>query len=88
MENAVEHFEKAMASNSEFFLPYLNLGLFYLKGKEIEKAISVYQRVLDMDENNIPALLMLDSGGAKKLGTTGDASPSDVAAALRKVLGR
>ena len=35
-----------------------------------------------------PALLMLDPTGKKKLGTIGDESPEDVAAALKAALGR
>lgn len=35
-----------------------------------------------------PAILLLDPTGEKKLGTVGDESPEEVAAALRRALGR
>ena len=36
----------------------------------------------------LPALLLLDPSGKKKLGTVGDESPEEVAATLRTALGR
>ena len=59
IDKAGQYFEKAIASKPEFFLPYFNLAVLYLNKDEKEKAIDEYKRVLEIENNNVTALLML-----------------------------
>lgn len=59
MSNAVNNFEKAIASNPKFFLPYFNLALLYISEDKKEEAIKEYKKVLDIDNDNVSALLMM-----------------------------
>ncbi len=58
-DKAVQYFEKAIALKPEFFLPYFNLAMLYLNKDEKEKAINEYKRILEIERNNVSALLML-----------------------------
>ena len=59
MDNAVKYFEKSIESNSKFFLPYFNLARVHLGTKNKDRAKAEYLRVLEVDPNNLPALLMM-----------------------------
>lgn len=59
IENSRQNFEKTIASNPKFFLPYFNLALLYLNTGSEEMAVKEYKKVLDIDNKNITALLML-----------------------------
>jgi putative PEP-CTERM system TPR-repeat lipoprotein len=59
LEKARQSFEKAVSSNSKFFLPYFNLAILYLNKGEMEMAVNEYRKVLDIEGTNITALLSL-----------------------------
>ena len=59
IENSRQNFEKAISSNPKFFLPYFNLALLYLNTGSKEMAVKEYKKVLDIDKNNVTALIML-----------------------------
>jgi putative PEP-CTERM system TPR-repeat lipoprotein len=56
---ATELFEKAQGINPELLLPYFNMGSIYINRGEKEKAIKEYRTILDIDENNLRALITL-----------------------------
>ncbi|MBI5055406.1 MAG: PEP-CTERM system TPR-repeat protein PrsT [Nitrospirae bacterium] len=57
--NAKQNFEKAISSNPKFLLPYFNSALVDMNNGEKKSAIKKYNKVLDIDKNNVTALLML-----------------------------
>jgi putative PEP-CTERM system TPR-repeat lipoprotein len=59
MDNAERYFEKAVAANRRFFLPHLNLARLYLNTGDRDRAVTEYKKVLEIDNENILALLML-----------------------------
>jgi len=56
---SLQSFEKAKSSNPGFLLSYFNSALVYLNKGDQEKAIKEYEKVLDISDSNITALLML-----------------------------
>lgn len=56
---AISHLQKAIAKNPKALAPHFTLARLYFQKNEPARAIVHYQNVLDMDENNVEAIMAL-----------------------------
>ena len=79
VDEAIAHFEKAIALKPDFVEPYYNLGdtLFYLQGKAPE-ALAAWRAVLRIDPDHVAVLRQM----AWVLATSPDSSLRDGAQAV------
>ena len=52
-EQAIKYFERAIELKADYFEAQLNLGTAYYETGRIDEALTVFQKVLELNENSI-----------------------------------